>query len=120
MKPWIEFMTQNIAAGRAKYEAEVAALEAKRLEEFTHGLTPVVDRLRRFIATVPESERIPRHITWFAQQLRPRWKGKYAAPREVADALRTLNFRRTRAWNTPEQGFRTLWHWPETTTQGGE
>lgn len=103
MSTWHEFEA---------YKAQRIADEEAKLEAFRQRRTPVLERLRRFVDSIPESERYPRHISFFSQALRPRHHGRYAAQYEVADALRQLGFTRVRAWDKPEQGFRTLWHFP--------
>lgn len=115
---WIERYQKQAAEARAELERRKAETEAKKIEAFKQRMTPLVDRLKKFIATIPPSERTPRPISFFSQSLRPRHHGLHAAQYLVADGLRQLGFRRIRAWNTPEQGFRTLWHFPDTDDQG--
>jgi hypothetical protein len=109
MKTWIDQLQQR----NAERAAHVTQTEADKVAQFRERMSPVVERLARFIASIPESERVPRSLDFYVRALRPRWSGKHAAARDVADALRHLGFKRVRAWNTPEQGFRTLWYWPE-------
>lgn len=114
MKTWAEVLKDE----QAKQQQNLANIENQKVLVFRERMTPVVDRLKKFIATIPESERYARPITFFSQALKPRWNGKHAAPREVADALRQLGFTRHRGWNNSEQGFRSHWHFPESDAQG--
>ena len=116
MKTWLEV----VKAGQAEQQEKLSEIENQKVLEFRARMTPVVDRLKKFVATIPESERYPRSITFFTEALKPRWNGKHAAARDIADALRRLGFSRNRAWNKPEAGFRSHWHFPETTTTKGE
>lgn len=114
MKTWLEAM-------RTDQEAQqqiMAEQETLKVMEFRARMTPVVERLKKFIATIPSSEKHPRPVTFFSQALRPRHHGKFASQREVADALRQLGFTRHRGWSSSEQGFRSHWHFPNTNIQG--
>jgi hypothetical protein len=108
MKTWIEHIEEQ----HSMEAQQRAARDVEKLETFRLRMTPVVERLRRFLATVPESERYPRPITFFSEALRPRHHGRFASQREVADALRALGFTRHRGWQKAEQGFRSLWYFP--------
>lgn len=101
---------QDHAAAQAQ---KIRETETAKLAEFRDRMTPTLTRLRRFIATVPESERRPQSITFFSEAIKPRWRGRHAAQRDVADALRKLGFTRKRGWVASEGGFRSVWYWPE-------
>ena len=115
MQTWVESMRD----AHDERQQKIAEQESQKVSDFRERMTPVIDRLKKFIATVPESECYPRSITFFTQAIRPRWNGKHAAPREVADALRQLGFTRIRGWNSSEGGFRAHWHFPESTATKG-
>lgn len=114
MKTWLEVMN----AGQTERQVKLAEQELQRVDIFREKMTPVIDRLKKFIATIPVSERYARPITFFTQAIKPRWNGRHAAPREVADSLRQLGFTRHRGWNKSEAGFRSHWHFPESDMQG--
>lgn len=116
MQTWHDILKADSAAQALKR----AETEKSKTEEFREKMTPVITRLRRFIATVPESERQPCHITFFSEAIKPRWSGKHAAQRDVAEALRQLNFSRRREWTASEGGFRSLWHWPASTPNSNQ
>jgi hypothetical protein len=116
MQTHVDVLNAELAA-HARKRAEA---ENNKVSEFRDRMTPVITRLRRFIATVPESERQPCHITFFSEAIKPRWSGKHAAQRDVAEALRQLNFSRRREWTASEGGFRSLWHWPASTPSSNQ
>lgn len=116
MRTWFEIMQ----VGHEEQQRQMAEQETQKVADFKQRTTPVIDRLRKFVTTVPPSEKYPRSITFFSQALRPRHHGKFASQREVADALRQLGFTRHRGWNNSEAGFRSHWHFPESDTPGAK
>lgn len=116
----MQTLAENLSADTSAQAIKRAEAENNKVSEFRDRMTPVVTRLRRFIATVPESERVPCHITFFSESIKPRWSGKHAAQRDVADALRELGFSRRRGWTASAGGFRSLWHWPPSTPSSNQ
>lgn len=71
---------------------------------------PLIERIRRLVASLPEHERnIPKSMEYFQTRLKGR-KGKTAHVGEIANALRKLGYVRKRAWSDPENGFRAFWY----------
>ena len=71
---------------------------------------PLIDRIKRLLASLPESERnMPKTMEFFQTRLRGR-KGKTAHVGEIADALRKLGYIRKRSWTGRENGFCAFWH----------
>lgn len=115
MKTWRDH-TNELAAEAARQRAEQAAREADQAE--LRG-TPMTERIRRLLRPLPPEERVqPRTMEWFVEQLKPRWSGRRASPRDVGAALRHLGWTRTRAWRRTETGdeigFRAYWLPPKT------
>lgn len=75
-------------------------------------LTPLVQRLKKFIENLPADLRIqPQPLEFFRQGLRGRQLGNSAHAGELGAALRKLGYIRRRGWCESEGGFRALW-WP--------
>lgn len=91
--------------------------EDSRKEEeltiFRETSTPLVERLKKLIASIPEEEKnVPRSLEWYRSRLRGN-EGRGAHAGQVGDSLRALGFQRNRAWSHSENGFRALWYPPE-------
>jgi hypothetical protein len=108
MQTWMEEIKASIAARAASNQAE-----DQRLEAFKHRTTPVIERLRRFIDSMPEGERdTPRSLEFYRQALKAKHNGKHAHPGETGSALRALGYVRKRNWSNAEDGFRAVWYPP--------
>ena len=96
-------------AKRAKQRAERekrAYMEAKAARE---RLTPLEDRLRRVLATIPANvQREGLSLPSLQTALRGRWRGN-AHPGHVGASLRKLGYTRRRQWRSAS-GFRALWY----------
>ncbi len=108
METWMEEIKRVQAERAARKEAENPEIEA-----FNLRTTPVIERLRKFIASIPESERSkPRPLEFYRQALKAKYHGKHAQLGETGEALRSLGFIRRRSWSTAEGGFRAIWYPP--------
>lgn len=75
-------------------------------------LTPLLQRLKKFIENLPANLRNePQPLEFFRQGLRGRQSGNNAHAGELGVALRKLGYTRRRGWCASEDGFRALW-WP--------
>ena len=92
-----------------KAEAGVRAEQRERDKEAARErLSPLEDRLRRLLATIPaEVQREGLSLAELQKSLRGRWRGN-CHPGELGVALRKLGFARRRSWNA-RVGFRALW-----------
>ncbi len=108
MRTWIEEIKATIDERVARRKAEAPEIEAFKLRT-----TPVIDRLKKFIGTIPESERSkPRPLEFYRQALKAKYHGKHAQLGETGEALRSLGFVRRRGWSSTEGGFRATWYPP--------
>lgn len=108
MQTWIEEVRASIAERAASNQAE-----EQRLEVFKHRTTPVIERLRRLIDSMPESERdLPRSLEFYRGTLKAKHSGKHAHPGKTGSALRALGYIRKRNWSDAENGFRAIWYPP--------
>lgn len=74
-------------------------------------LTPLLQRLKKFIENLPADLRNqPQQLEFFRQGLRGRQPGNNAHSGELGAALRKLGYVRRRGWSELEGGFRALWH----------
>jgi hypothetical protein len=109
MQTWIEQIKTTMEARAAERNFD----ELAELEAFKLRTTPVIVRLRRFIAAMPESERNkPRPLEFYRQALKAKYHGKHAQLGETGEALRSLGFVRRRGWSSTEGGFRATWYPP--------
>ncbi len=84
---------------------------------FRETSTPLTERLKRLIASIPEEEvNVPRPLEWYRTRLRG-IEGRGAHAGQVGDSLRSLGFQRKRAWSSTENGFRALWYPPSNLNQ---
>ncbi|MDO8264670.1 MAG: hypothetical protein Q7T21_15805 [Gallionella sp.] len=75
-------------------------------------LTPLVQRLKKFIDGLPAELRTqPQSLEFFRQGLRGRQGGKAHAG-ELGECLRKAGYTRKRGWSVSENGFRALWYPP--------
>lgn len=109
MQTWMESIKASAADRVACRNAE----EALGMEMFKLRTTPVIDRLRIFIAAMPEQERnTPRSLEFYRQVLKAKYHGRHAHSGETGEALRALGFIRKRGWSSTEGGFRAVWYPP--------
>lgn len=84
-----------------------SAIEARA--ELRH--TPMSTRIRKLINALPESERhAPRPLQFFINALAPKYSGKRAAAREVAQGLIELGFTKKRIWVSSADAYCALWY----------
>lgn len=77
-------------------------------------LTPLVQRLKKFIENLPVELRAqPQPLEFFRQGLRGRQYGNNAHAGELGAALRKLGYTRRRGWCESDGGFRALWRPPK-------
>lgn len=105
-------LNAEVERKRREREADTAAKgEAVRIAHETR-LTPVVDRLRKLISSLPPEVRTsPHSLEFFRQALRGR-QGKCAQAGEIGIALTQLGWIRKRGWSAAAGGFRALWYPP--------
>ncbi|MGA7180920.1 MAG: hypothetical protein WBX11_15230 [Thiobacillaceae bacterium] len=116
LQDYISTLLAHSEDTKKRREAELANKAQADAEQLAQRNSPLIDRLKRLIATLPDSERDqPRPLEFFAEQLKGRQK---MTPHrgELAAALRKLGWRRTRCWRKSANGFRSLWYPPK----GGE
>ncbi len=102
-----KLQADNLRQQHAEQAQQAAQAEAAILTN-TH-LTPLVDRLRTFIAALPpEVQHKPQPLEFFRRALRGR-QGRAAQAGETGEALRTLGFVRKRGWHELDGGFRAVW-----------
>ena len=72
--------------------------------------TPLIDRLRKLIDSIPEEERgQPRSLEWFRVRLLGRSVGKCARAGELGACLRAIGWQRRRVWGNPSGPSPALW-----------
>src|SRR4051794_19369269 len=99
---WIERIKADLAERAARHEVE----RIPETEVFKLRTTPVIERLRRFIESMPEQERCtPRSLEFYRQVLKAKYHGKHAHSGETGEALRALGYTRKRGWSSAEGGF---------------
>ena len=107
-KHYIAQLNAAAEANRAKEQArreERARAEAHAARE---RLTPLEDRLRRVLASIPvELQREGLSLASLQASLRGRSRGN-CHPGELGAALRRLGFERRRNWQGAD-GFRAVW-----------
>lgn len=109
---YIRDLVEATAESASRDQADESRRLQAEAEQFAQRAMPLTDRLKRIIATLPETERNkPRPLEFFAVRLRGR---KNLSPHrgELAAALRTLGWIRRRCWHQSENGFRAYWHSP--------
>lgn len=101
---------------QAKQREEDSRKELE-LSIFRETSTPLAERLKRLIASIPNEEvPVPRSLEWYRTRLRG-IEGRGAHAGQVGDSLRALGFQRKRAWSSTENGFRALWYPPSNLNQ---
>lgn len=107
------FIEQQALKMRAKAEelrTTRAEHQAKAAQETADLARPMVERVRDAIAAMPpEDVASGIKLEQLAGTIKGRYKG-HAQPKEVAAALRALDFERIRCWRDTDFGFRSTWH----------
>ncbi len=105
MSAYIKQLNASVEADAAR-RAEQGALACQEVRE---RLSPLEDRLRRLMGTIPEQlQRDGLSLSALQSSLRGRWRGN-CHPGELGAALRKLGFARKRQWNG-NSGFKALWY----------
>lgn len=116
METFFKEMKEIAEDHRAKQLLEDSRKEVE-LAIFRETSTPLEERLKRLIASIPEEEsNVPRSLEWYRTRLRG-IEGRGAHAGQVGDSLRALGFQRKRAWSSTENGFRALWYPPSNLNQ---
>jgi hypothetical protein len=109
---YIAQLNRALEAQRLKDEAQRQAKRQAEDSTARERLTPLEDRLKRLLATIPiEVQREGLSLATLQSSLRGKWRGN-AHPGEVGDALRKLGLSRKRSWHGTG-GFRALWFPPD-------
>lgn len=108
LSAYIAQLNRALEADRLKQEERQQAKQQAEATAARERLTPLEDRLKRLLATIPiEVQREGLSLTALQTSLRGRWRGN-AHPGEIGSALRKLGFVRKRQWHDA-LGFRALW-----------
>lgn len=92
------------------YQLKEDLRRAQELSLFKETSTPLVTRLEKLIASIPNEEmHTPRPLEWFRSRLRG-VEGRGAHAGQLGLALRELKYVRRRSWSDSDNGFRSLWH----------
>lgn len=84
--------------------------EEARLAHFRETSVPLVVRVNKLTASIPEAERFtPKSLEWFRTRLKGRL-GRSVHAAELGDALRKLGYVRKRSWSDHENGYRAMWY----------
>jgi hypothetical protein len=109
MKTWCEEI-QTI-------DEQIAHEQARRNDKQSVRQVSMKERVARLIREIPPERRGDQFpLSYFVEQLRAKYSGARAAPRDVARGLRECGWIRTRCWRTApgdEAGFRALWSDPK-------
>lgn len=109
MQTWMEKIKADVAERAARREVE----DISEMDMFRLRTAPVIERLRRFIESMPDEERsTPRSLEFYRQVLKAKYHGKHAHSGETGEALRALGYIRKRGWSSVEGGFRAVWYPP--------
>lgn len=99
MKTWSE---------QVKLVAKQAEAVVKARSVLKH--TPMATRIRKLINALPDPERhTPRPLQFFINALAPKYSGKRAAAREVAQGLIELGFTKRRVWVSSSHAYCAYW-----------
>jgi hypothetical protein len=105
---YVAQLNRYIESQRLKDEAQRQAKQEAETSAARERLTPLEDRLKRLLATIPmEVQREGLSLATLQSSLRGKWRGN-AHPGEIGSALRKLGFVRKRQWHD-SLGFRALW-----------
>jgi len=110
MTSFIEQQAMRMRAKAEELRTTRAEHQAKVAKETAELARPMVERVRDAIAAMPPED-VANGIKMeeLAGMIKGRYKG-HAQPKEVAAALRALNFDRIRCWRDTDLGFRSTWH----------
>jgi hypothetical protein len=113
MDTWADTM----AAARRRQAADRQALyedeQARKTEKFEARHVPMDQRIAALLRDLPDAERgQARHISFFTDSLKARWRGQRAHAGQVAEGLRRLGWTRTRSWNNKAGAFQARWRPP--------
>lgn len=98
-KTWGERIGQSIPPVSTEKSNEI---------ELRH--TPMTTRLRKLLNAMPEPQRMePRPLQFFINALAPKYSGKRAASREVAQGLTELGFTKKRIWVSASHAYCAYW-----------
>jgi hypothetical protein len=106
---YIKQLKANFEREQARQAEERAGQERIRTQAARERLTPLEERLRRLLDTIPrglQAEGLP--LAQLQASLRGRWRGA-CHPGELGTALRKLGFIRRRQWRDGA-GFGALWY----------
>ena len=93
---------------RVEHSIQQVATEKSNGFELRH--TPMATRLRKLLNAMPEAERMePRSLQFFINALAPKYSGKRAASREVAQGLTELGFKKKRIWVSGSHAYCAYW-----------
>lgn len=110
MTSFIELQAMRMAAKAEELRTNRAEHQAKVAQEQADLNRPMVERVRDAIAAMPPEEVANGiKLEQLAGIIKGRYKG-HAQPKEVAAALRALDFERIRCWRDTDLGFRSTWH----------
>jgi hypothetical protein len=110
MTSFIEQQAMRMRAKAEELRTARAEHQAKVAQEQVELARPMVERVRDAIAAMPpEDVASGIKLEELAGMIKGRYKG-HAQPKEVAAALRALNFERIRCWRDTDLGFRSTWH----------
>jgi hypothetical protein len=106
---YIKLLNEQLNAAVAIEQAQRAEKERVAKEAARERLTPLEERLARFLSTIPiEIQREGLSLPPLQASLRGRWRGN-CHPGELGLALRKLGFTRQRRWHD-DGGFCALWY----------
>ena len=105
-------MSYYIKLLKAEKAIEIEARGTIEADAARERLTPLEDRLKRQISTVPpEVQREGLSLASLQVMLRGRWRGAAQAG-QVGAALRRLGWVRRRSWQRGAEGFSATWYPP--------
>lgn len=93
-----------------RIEQSIQEVATEKAAGFELRHTPMSTRLRKLLNTMPEAERMEaRPLQFFINALAPKYSGKRAASREVAQGLTELGFTKKRIWVSASHAYCALW-----------
>lgn len=108
MSAYIAGLKAAVERDRARHEEQERAVATQAALASRERLTPLEDRLKRLLATIPpEAQREGLSLPSLQTALRGRWRGN-CHPGELGDALRKVGFTRQRRWRGGA-AFRAVW-----------
>lgn len=108
MSAYIQTLQAAVERDQARVEQERAERERTSKNAARERLTPLEDRLKRLLSTIPIAvQREGLSLSVLQASLKGRWRGN-AHPGEVGRALRSLGFKASRIHDLT-RGSRVLW-----------